>query len=132
MTLENTNDSAGQGDFMIFQSLQHGSDGEPWREAGGEVFEGVDHQVDPVAGEGGRQETVTQVLCSPARQHLKPPNQREPSKKITSTPKQKRGMVREEGMGTHSFLSRAFSSSLVNKLFSPICMEPDSVMFLTH
>lgn len=53
MTLENTNDSAGQGDFMIFQSLQHGSDGEPWREAGGEVFEGVDHQVDPVAGEGG-------------------------------------------------------------------------------
>lgn len=53
MTLENTNDSAGQGDFMIFQSLQHSSNGEPWREAGGEVFEGVDHQVDPGAGERG-------------------------------------------------------------------------------
>lgn len=52
MTLENTNYSAGQEDFMIFQSLQHGSDGEPWRQAGGEVFEGVDHQVDPGAGAG--------------------------------------------------------------------------------
>lgn len=33
---------------------------------------------------------------------------------------------------THSFLSRAFSSSLVNRLFSPICVgKEDSVVFLT-
>lgn len=43
--------------FTAFQSLQHGSDGEPRREAGGEVLEGVDHQVDPGAGEGDRKQS---------------------------------------------------------------------------
>lgn len=45
---------------------------------------------------GDRQETVTQVLCSPARQHLKPWHQRHPSKKIASTPELKREVVKEE------------------------------------
>lgn len=34
-----------------------------------------------------------------------------------------RGESQLEQRATHSFLSRAFSSSLVNKLFSPICIE---------
>lgn len=32
---------------VCVHSLQHGSDGEPWRKTGGKVFEGVDHQVYP-------------------------------------------------------------------------------------
>lgn len=42
------------GDRARAHSLQHGADGEPRGEAGGKVFEGVDHQVDP-AGQTGKQ-----------------------------------------------------------------------------
>lgn len=42
-------------------SLQHGPDGEAWRESGGEVFEGVDHQVDP-EGTHGRRSHCSSVL----------------------------------------------------------------------
>lgn len=83
-------------------SLQDGSDGEARGEAGGEVFEGVDHQVDPEGQTGNH--SHTRPLLIKAKEHLKPGDQRDSSKTVD----------------THSFLSRAFSSSLVNRLFSPI------------
>lgn len=66
--------------FLHVHSLQHGPYGEPWRKGGGEVFEGVDHQVDP-AGETGN--TLTRVLCSSegdTRQHLGPLKSKRPFK----------------------------------------------------
>lgn len=93
--------------MVLELSLQHGADGEPWRKAGGEVFEGVDHQVDP----GGTDRKESHRPSVPTSEALK-------SKRFL-----KRWDDGEEHRDTHSFLSKAFSSSLVNRLFSPICKK---------
>lgn len=52
-------------------SLEHGSDGESWRQRGGQVFEGVDHQVDPV-NQTQHQHSCFTVLLPHQREHSRP------------------------------------------------------------
>lgn len=68
-----------------------------------------------------RQETrshTSSVLQSDARQHLGPLKSKRPFKEDEADGRG--GANQLAAADTHSFLSRAFSSSLVNKLFSPI------------
>lgn len=106
-------------------SLQHSSDGEAWRKTGGEVFEGVDHQVDP-GGQTRNSHTGPLFSCERTSEALKSKRafkEERLNSKMKARDRERGESQPVEQRATHSFLSRAFSSSFVNKLFSPICIQ---------